>query len=68
MPIAIVPFCGTGIEARALMDVGFRVIAIDIDPRHCAMTTYRMNGEQPVRERPAVTEQPEVDIFDLLTR
>jgi hypothetical protein len=69
LPIAIVPFCGTGIEARALMDVGFRVIAIDIDPRHCAMTTYRMNGEQPVRESPvAATEQPEVDIFDLFTR
>ncbi len=43
-PIAIVPFCGTGIEAKALLDVGFRVIAIDIDPRHVAMTQYRLGG------------------------
>jgi DNA modification methylase len=53
-PIAIVPFCGTGIEARALMDVGFRVIAIDIDPRHVKMTLYRLGGVQPVRERTTV--------------
>lgn len=42
-PIALVPFCGTGVEARALLDVGFRVIAIDIDPRHVAMTKYRLS-------------------------
>ena len=55
-PIAIVPFCGTGIEAKALLDVGFRVIAIDIDPRHCAMTQYRLEGnqahEEPMQEQP----------------
>ena len=45
--VAIVPFCGTGIEARALFDLGFRVIAIDIDPRHVAMTLYRLTGAQP---------------------
>ncbi len=46
-PIAIVPYCGTGIEAKALLDAGFRVIAIDIDPRHCVMTEFRLtNGAQ----------------------
>ena len=57
-PVAVVPFCGTGIEARALLDAGFRVIAIDIDPRHVAMTTYRLSGEQPVREEPVPRETP----------
>ena len=46
-PIALVPFCGTGIEARALLDVGFRVIAIDLDPRHCAMTEFRLTHKEP---------------------
>ena len=58
-PIALVPFCGTGIEARALLDVGFRVIAIDLDPRHCAMTTFRLTHKEPehvTEERAAVTE------------
>lgn len=44
-PVAIVPFCGTGVEARALLDVGFRVIAIDIDPRHVAMTKHRLGQD-----------------------
>lgn len=57
-PIALVPFCGTGIEAKALLDVGFRVIAVDIDPRHVAMTLYRLNGEQPKRETTTVTTDP----------
>ena len=56
-PVAIVPFCGTGVEARALMDVGYRVIAVDIDPRHVAMTRYRLSGEQPVREAPVTVAQ-----------
>ena len=58
-PIALVPFCGTGIEARALLDVGFRVIAIDLDPRHCAMTEFRLTHKEPdhvTEERTAVTE------------
>lgn len=41
-PVALVPFCGTGVEARALLEVGFRVIAVDLDPRHCAMTRHRL--------------------------
>lgn len=41
-PLALVPYCGTGIEARALLDAGFRVLAIDNDPRHCAMTAHRL--------------------------
>jgi hypothetical protein len=57
-PVAVVPFCGTGIEARALLDVGFRVIAIDIDPKHVAMTAYRLSGEQPVQEKPVPREEP----------
>jgi predicted RNA methylase len=52
-----VPFCGTGIEARALLDVGYRVIAIDIDPRHVAMTRYRLSGDQPVQEKPVTVPQ-----------
>ena len=55
-PIAIVPFCGTGVEARALLDVGYRVIAVDIDPRHVAMTRYRLSGDQPVRDPVTVQE------------
>lgn len=47
-PVALVPFCGTGIEARALLDVGFRVIAIDIDPRHVAMTKHRLAQKKSV--------------------
>jgi site-specific DNA-methyltransferase (adenine-specific) len=60
-PVALVPFCGTGVEARALMDVGYRVIAVDLDPRHCAMTSYRLGGEQPAREarvEPETTAPP----------
>ena len=41
-PVALVPFCGTGVEARALLEVGFRVIAVDLDARHCAMTRHRL--------------------------
>lgn len=52
-PIAIVPYCGTGIEAKALLDAGFRVIAIDIDPRHCAMTEFRLSNGAPVEARVA---------------
>ncbi len=59
-PIALVPFCGTGIEAAALLEAGFRVIAIDLDPRHCAMTEYRLanigiNADEPKRR---VTGKP----------
>lgn len=43
-------------EARALLDVGYRVIAVDIDPRHVAMTRYRLSGEQPVREAPVTVQ------------
>lgn len=46
-PLAVVPFCGTGIEAKAMLDAGFRVLAIDIDPRHCQMTTFRLQGHTP---------------------
>lgn len=42
-PIAVVPFCGSGPEARALQEAGFRVIAIDLDPRYCAMTRHRLS-------------------------
>lgn len=41
-PVALVPFCGSGPEARALLEMGFRVIAVDLDPRHCAMTRHRL--------------------------
>jgi site-specific DNA-methyltransferase (adenine-specific) len=61
-PVAIVPFCGTGVEARALLDVGYRVIAVDIDPRHVAMTRYRLSGEQPVREAPVTVAQESTPI------
>lgn len=63
-PIALVPFCGTGIEARALLDVGFRVIAIDLDPRHCAMTEFRLTHKEPnhvTEERAAVAESERGD-------
>ncbi len=50
-PIAIVPFCGTGIEAKALLDAGFRVIAIDIDPRHVTMTEFRLANGAPDEAR-----------------
>jgi site-specific DNA-methyltransferase (adenine-specific) len=58
-PVALVPFCGTGVEARALMEVGFRVIAVDLDARHCAMTRRRLaqpldaEATQPRRKAPA---------------
>lgn len=52
-PVAIVPFCGTGVEARALLDVGFRVIAIDIDPRHVAMTKHRLGQESTAMQKSA---------------
>lgn len=42
-PVALVPYCGSGPEARALLEVGFRVIAVDLDPRHCAMTRHRLS-------------------------
>ena len=42
-PLALVPYCGSGPEARALLEVGFRVIAVDLDPRHCAMTRHRLS-------------------------
>jgi DNA modification methylase len=64
-PVAIVPFCGTGVEARALLDAGFRVIAVDIDPRHCAMTTFRLSGAQPSGSVSS-TPSREVSIDDLL--
>mgnify|MGYP005613235109 CR=1 FL=1 len=52
-PVAIVPFCGTGVEARALLDVGFRVIAIDIDPRHVAMTKHRLGQDSTALQKSA---------------
>lgn len=52
-PVAIVPFCGTGVEARALLDVGFRVVAIDIDPRHVAMTKHRLGQESTAMQKSA---------------
>lgn len=52
-PVAIVPFCGTGVEARALLDVGFRVIAIDIDPRHVAMTKHRLGQDSAALQKSA---------------
>lgn len=52
-PVAIVPFCGTGVEARALLDVGFHVIAIDIDPRHVAMTKHRLRQENSATQKSA---------------
>lgn len=50
-PVAVVPFCGTGIEAKALLDAGFRVIAIDIDPRHVTMTEFRLANGAPDEAR-----------------
>lgn len=52
-PVAVVPFCGTGVEARALLDVGFRVIAIDIDPRHVAMTKHRLGQDSAALQKSA---------------
>ena len=57
-PVALVPFCGTGVEARALLEMGFRVIAVDLDPRHCAMTRHRLaqpldaSQAKPARKAP----------------
>jgi hypothetical protein len=50
-PLAVVPFCGTGIEAKAMLDAGFRVLAIDLDPRHCQMTTFRLQGHTPKKSK-----------------
>lgn len=63
-PIALVPFCGSGVEARALLDVGFRVIAIDQDYRYCAMTEFRLSHKEPdcdVAKRDALVESERGD-------
>ena len=60
-PLALVPFCGSGPEARALLEMGFRVIAVDLDPRHCAMTRHRLSQPldapqaKPARKAPRPT-------------
>lgn len=53
--IALVPYCGSGVEAAAMLAVGFRVIAIDIDTRHVAMTTYRLANVGRVTDEPKRT-------------
>ena len=59
-PLALVPFCGSGPEARALLEVGFRVIAVDLDPRHCAMTRHRLSQPlgAPQAKRPKAPRTP----------
>jgi len=52
-PIALVPYCGTGIEARALLDAGFRVIAVDNDPRHVAMARHRLATHPGTADAPS---------------
>ena len=65
-PVALVPFCGSGPEARALLEVGFRVIAVDLDPRHCAMTRHRLSQPldapqaKPARKAPRPASAPPV--------
>jgi site-specific DNA-methyltransferase (adenine-specific) len=46
-PLALVPYCGSGPEVMALLDRGFRVIGVDNDPRHAAMTRYRASKPRP---------------------
>lgn len=62
-PIAVVPFCGTGIEAAALLAVGFRVIAVDIDPRHVAMTEHRLSRMRVQGVRPERNTQEELPLL-----
>jgi len=59
-PVALVPYCGSGPEARALLEVGFRVIAVDLDPRHCAMTRHRLSQPlgAPQAKRPKAPRTP----------
>lgn len=59
-PLALVPYCGSGPEARALLEVGFRVIAVDLDPRHCAMTRHRLAQplDAPQAKRPKAPRTP----------
>lgn len=65
-PVAVVPFCGTGVEARALLEMGFRVIAVDLDARHCAMTRHRLAQPldapqaKPARKAPRPASAPPV--------
>ena len=65
-PVALVPFCGSGPEARALLEMGFRVIAVDLDPRHCAMTRHRLSQPldapqaKPARKAPRPASAPPV--------
>lgn len=71
-PLALVPFCGTGIEALALVEAGFRVVAVDIDPRHCAMTLHRLQTTEarqtPVEfpKAPDVAPPKSTSLEDLL--
>lgn len=65
-PVALVPFCGSGPEARALLEMGFRVIAVDLDARHCAMTRHRLAQPldapqaKPARKAPRPASAPPV--------
>ena len=38
-----------------MLAAGFRVIAIDIDPRHVAMTTYRLANVGRITDEPKRT-------------
>lgn len=40
--LALEPFCGSGAVAEEMLGARFRVIAIDLDPRHVAITRERM--------------------------
>lgn len=65
-PLALVPYCGTGVEARALLDAGFRVIAVDNDPRHVAMARHRLaahpgTADAPSRPTTAAIEPKKTD-------
>lgn len=65
-PLALVPYCGTGVEARALLDAGFRVIAVDDDPRHVAMARHRLaahpgTADAPSRPTTAAIEPKKTD-------
>jgi len=71
-PVALVPYCGSGVEARALADAGFRVIAIDLHERHCAMTRHRLAAPaEGAAPKPARRKRPDpppaqLSIFDRL--
>lgn len=57
--LAIEPFCGSGAIAVEMLGARFRVIAIDLDPRHVEITRERMRRRWEVMLREA--EAPVVE-------